>query len=331
MAQPPSPDYAADILEEDPKEESEKEPEEQELKEMEMDDEMDDAELIFLYDAPGSPCPPASKSEYEPKDETATTVGTITQLPSTGRRFPSSIHVRGGSSSTAPVAYDLEDLVSSYMRKDIDSLDGVVEHQNNKTENVLVTLDDRVPKLEQYGEMIQVGAVREERPSKAVDVLATFGETPPSEPRGSPRDSQSMPPRRTSNAAIEQLINERVAKALADDKVVRENARGPTGGARGPTGGAGGPAGGAGGPAAAPAVQECAFASFMKCNPTFFHGTKGVVELCRWFKNMEMVFSTEGKNVKFAAATSQGRALTWWNSQVANLALETAKGFHGHN
>nr|GEZ24529.1 hypothetical protein [Tanacetum cinerariifolium] len=275
MAQPPSPDHTADILEvepvqleiapaapelapqspnhvfnfpngnpeeedgpkEDPKEESEKELEEQEPKEMEMDD----AELIFLYDAPGSPCPPASKSEYEPKDETAATVGTITQLPSTGRRFPSSIHVRGGSSSTALIAYDLEDLVSSYMRKDIDSLDGK--------------------------EMIQVGAVREERPSEAVDVLATFGETPPSEPRGSPR------------------------------------ARGPIGGARGPAGGARGPAGGAGGPAAAPAVRECAFASFMKCNPTLFHGTKGVVELCRWFKNMEMVFSTEGKNVKFATAT----------------------------
>ncbi|GJZ92810.1 hypothetical protein Tco_0664875 [Tanacetum coccineum] len=41
-----------------------------------------------------------------------------------------------------------------------------------------------------YGEMVRVGAIREEGPSEAVDVLATLGETSPHEPRGSPRDSQ---------------------------------------------------------------------------------------------------------------------------------------------
>ncbi|GJW37809.1 putative zinc finger, CCHC-type, retrotransposon gag domain protein [Tanacetum coccineum] len=42
----------------------------------------------------------------------------------------------------------------------------------------------------------------------------------------------------------------------------------------------------------------------------------------------EMVFviseCAEGKKVKFAAATLQGRALTWWNSQVATLGTEAA-------
>ncbi|GJR20220.1 reverse transcriptase domain-containing protein [Tanacetum coccineum] len=68
----------------------------------------------------------------------------------------------------------------------------------------------------------------------------------------------------------------------------------------------------------------------MKCNPTTFRRTKGAVELCRWFEKMDMVFCisecAEGKKVKFAAATLQGRALTWWNSQVATLRLETANG-----
>ncbi|GKA23271.1 reverse transcriptase domain-containing protein [Tanacetum coccineum] len=32
----------------------------------------------------------------------------------------------------------------------------------------------------------------------------------------------------------------------------------------------------------------------------------------------------EGKNVKFSAATLQGRALTWWNSQVTTKGLEAA-------
>ncbi|GKA72088.1 putative reverse transcriptase domain-containing protein [Tanacetum coccineum] len=66
----------------------------------------------------------------------------------------------------------------------------------------------------------------------------------------------------------------------------------------------------------------------MKCNPTVFHGHEGDVELSRWFEKTEMVFGisecTEARKVKFAAATLQGRALTWWNSQVATMGLEAA-------
>ncbi|GJV56279.1 putative reverse transcriptase domain-containing protein [Tanacetum coccineum] len=49
---------------------------------------------------------------------------------------------------------------------------------------------------------------------------------------------------------------------------------------------------------AAPAIHECTFAGFMKCNPTAFH---------------------EGKKVKFAATMLQGPALTWWNAKVATM------------
>ncbi|GJS04324.1 hypothetical protein Tco_0320832 [Tanacetum coccineum] len=48
----------------------------------------------------------------------------------------------------------------------------------------------------------------------------------------------------------------------------------------------------------APAVQECTFSGFMKCNPTVFHGHKGAVEL------------------------SRVSCLTWWNSQVATRGFE---------
>ncbi|GJX09492.1 putative reverse transcriptase domain-containing protein [Tanacetum coccineum] len=51
-----------------------------------------------------------------------------------------------------------------------------------------------------------------------------------------------------------------------------------------------------------PVVRECTFAGFMKCNPTVFR---------------------EGKKVKFNAATLQGPALTWWNSKVAIMGLDT--------
>nr|GEW84856.1 putative reverse transcriptase domain-containing protein [Tanacetum cinerariifolium] len=80
----------------------------------------------------------------------------------------------------------------------------------------------------------------------------------------------------------------------------------------------------------APPVRECTFSGFMKRNPTPFHGKEGDIELCRWFEKSKMVFSisdcAERNKVKFVAATLQGRALTWWNSQVATLGLNVAIG-----
>ncbi|GJU46548.1 putative reverse transcriptase domain-containing protein [Tanacetum coccineum] len=77
---------------------------------------------------------------------------------------------------------------------------------------------------------------------------------------------------------------------------------------------------------AAPAVRECTFAGYMKCNPTVFRGVEGAVELRRWFEKTESVFAisecAEGKKVKFAAATLEGPALTWWKSKVATIGLE---------
>ncbi|GKC89151.1 putative reverse transcriptase domain-containing protein, partial [Tanacetum coccineum] len=84
------------------------------------------------------------------------------------------------------------------------------------------------------------------------------------------------------------------------------------------------------GPAAAPVARECTFAEFLKCGPTQFHGTEGAVGLCHWFEKMESTFEisecAEGRKVKFATATLHGRALTWWNSQVATLGREVANG-----
>nr|GEV49035.1 hypothetical protein [Tanacetum cinerariifolium] len=68
------------------------------------------------------------------------------------------------------------------------------------------------------------------------------------------------------------------------------------------------------GPAAAPMARECSFSGFMKCGPTQFHGTKGAVGL------------VQGKKVKFSTTTLHGRALTWWNYQVATLGRDVANG-----
>ncbi|GJV93940.1 putative reverse transcriptase domain-containing protein [Tanacetum coccineum] len=126
-----------------------------------------------------------------------------------------------------------------------------------------------------------------------------------------------MAPKAMSQAAIERLITQRVNAAVEAERARQGNARRQ-----------GGNANEAGGQGEAPAARECTFSGFMKCNPTVFHGHEGAVELSRWFEKTEMVFGisecTEARKVKFAAATLQGRALTWWNSQVAMLGLEAA-------
>ncbi|GKC72890.1 putative reverse transcriptase domain-containing protein [Tanacetum coccineum] len=127
------------------------------------------------------------------------------------------------------------------------------------------------------------------------DDAATTSDPQPSQPHGSPHYHLIMPPRAMTQAAIEKLVSDRVATTLAQDRATRGN-----------TNGAGGPGGNAGVQGGAPPARECTYSSFMKCNPTSFHGNE------------------ERNKVKFAAATLQGRALTWWNSQVATLGLEVA-------
>ncbi|GKB30544.1 putative reverse transcriptase domain-containing protein [Tanacetum coccineum] len=68
------------------------------------------------------------------------------------------------------------------------------------------------------------------------------------------------------------------------------------------------------------------FCQVYEVQPYCFYGTEGAVKLRRWFEKTEMVFGisecAEGKKVKFAAATLQGPALTWWNTKVATMGLE---------
>ncbi|GJU85825.1 hypothetical protein Tco_1293371 [Tanacetum coccineum] len=117
-----------------------------------------------------------------------------------------------------------------------------------------------------------------------------------------------------TQAAIRRMIKESVDAAIAVERARHANAGND---ARG--------SGPVRGQDAAPVVRECIFAGFMKCNPTAFYSTEGAVELRRWFEKIESVFGisdcAEGKKVKFAAATLQGPALTWWNSKVETMGL----------
>nr|GEW83081.1 putative reverse transcriptase domain-containing protein [Tanacetum cinerariifolium] len=143
------------------------------------------------------------------------------------------------------------------------------------------------------------------------------------------RSQTNLQPTLTQEA-VDQLVRDGIEAAIrAKRKRVRIEATR-----------AGGPAKG---PVAAPMAQECLFTGFMKCCPTQFYRTEGAVGLVRWFKKMENTFEisecaerkkmentfeisecAERKKVKVATATLHGRALTWWNSQVATLGHEVA-------
>ncbi|GJT33827.1 reverse transcriptase domain-containing protein [Tanacetum coccineum] len=76
------------------------------------------------------------------------------------------------------------------------------------------------------------------------------------------------------------------------------------------------------------AVRECTYQDFMKCQPLFFRGTEGVVDLTQWFERMETVFRisncTVENQVKFATCTLMGTALTWWNLHARTVTNEVA-------
>ncbi|GKB33905.1 putative reverse transcriptase domain-containing protein [Tanacetum coccineum] len=134
-----------------------------------------------------------------------------------------------------------------------------------------------------------------------------------------------------SEARMREVIREQVAASMAE--FMANINRGAGGDGAGGAGAGGAGAGGAGvggaGPAA-PEITGCTYVTFMKCDPQPFKGTEGAVGLCQWFEKLESVFQIsdckERDKVKFATATLQGRALTWWNGRIASMGIDAANG-----
>ncbi|GJT12507.1 putative reverse transcriptase domain-containing protein [Tanacetum coccineum] len=156
-----------------------------------------------------------------------------------------------------------------------------------------------------------------------------------------------MPPKAMSEARMRKIIDEQVTTSMNEfmANMNRGSGGAGSGGAGGDVGGAGGAgaggaggdvggaggagAGGAGVGGAGPTAAEtvgCTYMTFMKCNPHPFKGTEGAVGLLQWFEKLESVFRIcecrEKDKVKFAAATLQGRALTWWNGRTASMGID---------
>ncbi|GJX04115.1 hypothetical protein Tco_0190031, partial [Tanacetum coccineum] len=187
--------------------------------------------------------------------------------------------------------------------------------QNERVERDLYWT--RVGAHEFYQEMIHRGFVFEERPNEAIDVPIKDEKSPSSESRGSPYDS-IMPPKSApmTQATIRRMIKESVDAAIAAERARQANVRNDASGS-----------GSVRGQDTTPVVRECTFVGFMKCNHAVFCGVEGAIELRRWFEKTESVFEisecAEGKKVKFASATLEGPALTWWKTKAATMGLET--------
>nr|GEY76925.1 hypothetical protein [Tanacetum cinerariifolium] len=120
-----------------------------------------------------------------------------------------------------------------------------------------------------------------------------------------------------SQEAINNLIAQRVAKAIAEYETQRNNVvNGDTSNTTGT------------GPRTVRPTLECTYKDYLNCGPLKFNGTEGVIGLIRWFERTESVFSisncTSETQVKFASCTLIGSALTWWNSHMRAVSQEVA-------
>ncbi|GKB41090.1 hypothetical protein Tco_0886032 [Tanacetum coccineum] len=300
----------------DEDEDPEEEEFEEEVDDMEVDIEENDNEpkLTYPYEEvdPLNPLPPTF--ELEPQD----VIEVEDTVESEDETVPANVH-EVGESSTAPfLREDSDDDVcigqkkgktkDEYYGKLILDLGNEVRFSVEEGTAIMENLVRKLGNAEEKVECKKLkkelkearGFLFEERLNEAIDVPVEDEKSPSSEPRGSPRDSL--------------YVDATIATERARQANVRNDARG-SGPVRGQD--------------AAPAIRECTFAGFMKCNLIVFYGIEGPVKLQRWFEKTESVFGisecAEGKKVKFTAATLEGPALTWWNSKIATMGLETVK------
>ncbi|GJY07317.1 reverse transcriptase domain-containing protein [Tanacetum coccineum] len=70
------------------------------------------------------------------------------------------------------------------------------------------------------------------------------------------------------------------------------------------------------------------YKELVSCQPFYFNGTEGAVDLIRWFERTESVFShsncAEENKVTFATGTLTDNALSWWNSYAQPIGIDQA-------
>nr|GEX45635.1 putative reverse transcriptase domain-containing protein [Tanacetum cinerariifolium] len=303
-------------LEEEPKEEEEDEEEDEAME----DDEEDDAEVINPYEEadPHNRPPPTSDEETEFAPPVVQ-IADVDNIPIPHVVQFGNFYVGESSALRDLLEGNDEVCVPGPMPCDLRSVHKGVKrlskqmHDRYKTEKRMAKILKQ-EELRRNGQAFDITALdsaeepsihiapgpraddlyamardagRGTREDEDVDTAAPWGTQPP-ESRGSPHDSQTMSPKRRSQTNPQLTLTQEDVDQLVQDGI-------------------------------AAAIRD---------EHERFHVTEGAVGLVRWFEKMENTFEisecAEVRKVKFATATLHGRALTWWNSQVATLGREGA-------
>nr|GEU95611.1 hypothetical protein [Tanacetum cinerariifolium] len=330
-------------LEEEPEEEPEEDFEEDVNIELE-----DDAKLIFPYEVEGDKTPPpgdvssdSMSSESESEDEEVyvapeATVGTVTQKPYAIRDFPRGLFKVGESSSAHDLS-NVDGLASWALRHDLEASRArarVMEAElcTCQTEITLLKSKDRIWVKER--EILNHDLENVERAMgnvlERLSVLES-GENATLKKRLAETETK-LAWARMERDTIKRRAGGAEADGAGADGAEADGAKAGGAGAGGAEAGGTG-AGGAGVGGAGPTtlkITGCTYITFMKCEPHPFKGTEGAVGLCQWFEKLESVFQIsdckERDKVKFATATLQGRALTWWNGRIASMGIDAGNG-----
>ncbi|GKE63132.1 hypothetical protein Tco_1513499, partial [Tanacetum coccineum] len=276
--------------EEDEFEEEEDPQEDEDNMEIENEEDKNEPELTYLYEEvdPINPPPPAFESEPDNEIEIDNSIEHEDETD------PVSVYEVGESSTAAIPREDGDRLLPGFMRWDIDSLFGRMVNFSRRlcgreTAHALVEKKGEA-KDRFYGKLIldlgnKVRSSVEQGTTameKLVEKLENVEEKAECKKlKNELEEARIMPPKSTSmtQAAIHRMIKESVDAAIAVERARQSNVRNDASGSeliRGRD--------------TAPAIRECTFAGFMKCNPIAFCGIEGAVELRRWFEKTESVF-----------------------------------------
>ncbi|GKE37627.1 reverse transcriptase domain-containing protein, partial [Tanacetum coccineum] len=130
-----------------------------------------------------------------------------------------------------------------------------------------------------------------------------------------------MPPKRTSTSKTPAITLDAIQQLIANSFVaVLEAQAATTASASNPNRNTG--------PTGIPVAKTGNYKEFISCQPFYFKGTEGAVDLIRWFERTESVFSrshcAEENKVTYATGTLTDDALSWWNSYVQPIGIDQA-------
>ncbi|GJW47353.1 reverse transcriptase domain-containing protein [Tanacetum coccineum] len=133
-------------------------------------------------------------------------------------------------------------------------------------------------------------------------------------------EKNQMPPKRTSTSETPTITLDALRQLIADFTPTLEAQAATMANADNPNRNTG--------PREPLVAKRGNYKEFINCQPFYFNGTEGAVNLIRWFERTESVFSrskcAEEDRVTFATGTLTNDALSWWNAYAQPNGIEQA-------